>query len=209
MSAIATMPRSPSHSGSAIWLRQLLGRRGTSRTIRPAAQARGASSSCVGAAGVADVRIGQRDQLARVGRVGQDFLVAGHGGVEHHFADRQAGGAHGNALEHGAVFEGEDCGFCHGFRLRRVAEHRRSGGNRSGGERNQASGNDTDAATPAPDVWQDGVGQLFVQVIRAGRAGGARRAATPPDPAPHGLRPGRRHRGCRRGGPARSAHPPS
>ena len=87
MSAIATMPRARSHSGSATWLRQLLGRRGTSRTIRPAAQTCAASSSCVGAAGVADMRIGQRDQLPRVGRIGQDLLVAGHGGVEHHLAD--------------------------------------------------------------------------------------------------------------------------
>ena len=48
-----------------------------------------------GAAGVADVRIGQRHQLPRVGRIGEDLLVAGHGGVEHHFADRQAGCAYG------------------------------------------------------------------------------------------------------------------
>jgi hypothetical protein len=39
-----------------------------------------------GAAGIADVRIGQRHQLARVGRIREDFLIAGHGGVEHHFA---------------------------------------------------------------------------------------------------------------------------
>ena len=45
MSAMATMPRLASHSGSDTWLRQLLGRRGTSRTIRPAAQACAASSS--------------------------------------------------------------------------------------------------------------------------------------------------------------------
>ena len=39
-------------------------------------------------AGVADVRIRQRDDLPGVRRVGQDFLVAGHRGVEHHFAGR-------------------------------------------------------------------------------------------------------------------------
>ena len=31
---------------------------------------------------VADVRIGHRDDLTRVGRVGEDFLIAGHRGVE-------------------------------------------------------------------------------------------------------------------------------
>src|SRR3546814_3582703 len=57
------------------------------------------------AAGIAHVRIGQRDDLPRIRRIGEDLLVAGHGGVEHHLADRQAGRAHGNSLEHGAVFE--------------------------------------------------------------------------------------------------------
>jgi hypothetical protein len=46
MSAIATMRRARSHSGSDTWLRQLLGLRGTLRTISPAAQACVASSSC-------------------------------------------------------------------------------------------------------------------------------------------------------------------
>jgi len=45
MPAMAAMPRVDSHSGSACWLRQLLGRRGTSRTIRPAHQTFDASSS--------------------------------------------------------------------------------------------------------------------------------------------------------------------
>ena len=44
-------------------------------------------------ADVADVRIGQRDDLPAVARVGQDLLVAGERGVEHHLADRAAGGA--------------------------------------------------------------------------------------------------------------------
>ncbi|MCW0450790.1 hypothetical protein NB706_003624 [Xanthomonas sacchari] len=71
----------------------------------------------VGAAGVADMRIRQRDQLAGVGGIGEDLLVAGHGGVEHHFADGQAGSAYGFALEHGAVFKDKDCGLSHGVRL--------------------------------------------------------------------------------------------
>ena len=54
-------------------------------------------------AGVADVRVGQRDDLPGIRRVGQDFLVARHGGVEHHLAGRRAGGANGNAAKHSAV----------------------------------------------------------------------------------------------------------
>ena len=56
-------------------------------------------------AGVADVRIGQRDDLPAVGRVGEDFLIARHGGVEHHLARRIALGADGTAVKHRAVFE--------------------------------------------------------------------------------------------------------
>ena len=67
----------------------------------------------LGATGVADVRIGQGDQLACIGRIGEDLLVAGHGGVEHHLTDRKAAGAYGLALEHGAVFEDQDCGLGH------------------------------------------------------------------------------------------------
>ena len=60
------------------------------------------------------MRIGQGDDLARVRGIGEDLLVTGHGGVEHHFADGEAGRADGFALEHGAVFEREDCGLGHG-----------------------------------------------------------------------------------------------
>jgi hypothetical protein len=60
--------------------------------------------------GVADVRVGQRDDLAAVARVGEDFLVAGHRGVEHHLADGVAGSAEGMALKHRAICEGEESG---------------------------------------------------------------------------------------------------
>ena len=56
-------------------------------------------------AGVADVRIGERDDLPAVGRVGENFLIARHGGVEHHFAGRIAFGADRAAVEDGAVLE--------------------------------------------------------------------------------------------------------
>src|SRR5690606_40927397 len=66
-----------------------------------------------GAAGVADVGIGQGDDLAGVRGVGEDFLVAGHGRVEHDFTDGKAGRADGYAFEDGAVFEREDCRWGH------------------------------------------------------------------------------------------------
>jgi hypothetical protein len=57
---------------------------------------------------VADVRVRQRDDLTRVAGVGQDFLIAGHGGVEHHFTGRVAGGADGNTFENRSVCKGQD-----------------------------------------------------------------------------------------------------
>ena len=41
-------------------------------------------------AGVADVGIRQGDDLASVGRIGQDFLVTGHRGVENHLSNSPA-----------------------------------------------------------------------------------------------------------------------
>ena len=63
--------------------------------------------------GVADVGVGQRDDLARIGRVGEDLLVARHGGVEHHLARRGPGGANGSAAEHCAVLESQNSGCRH------------------------------------------------------------------------------------------------
>ena len=63
-------------------------------------------------ADVADVRIGQRDDLAAVARVGEDFLVAGEGGVEHHLASGLAHGTNGDAFKHRTVSEREK-----GFRV--------------------------------------------------------------------------------------------
>ena len=55
---------------------------------------------------IADVRIGQRDDLAAVARVGEDFLVAGHRGIEDHFTGRVAGGANRHAFETGSRRQG-------------------------------------------------------------------------------------------------------
>jgi hypothetical protein len=39
---------------------------------------------------VADMGIGEGDDLLAVARIREDFLVAGHGGIEHHLTDRGA-----------------------------------------------------------------------------------------------------------------------
>src|SRR5574343_641935 len=60
---------------------------------------------------VADVRIRESHDLPAIARVSEDFLVAGDGGVEHHFADGLAGGADRGADKDRAVCERED-GLC-------------------------------------------------------------------------------------------------
>mgnify|MGYP000979433880 CR=1 FL=1 len=56
-------------------------------------------------AGVADMGIGEGDNLARIGRVGQNFLIAGHGGVENHLTDRHPLSAYCQAFENTSVFK--------------------------------------------------------------------------------------------------------
>ena len=58
-------------------------------------------------AGVADERVGHRDDLAAIGRVGQDFLIAGHRRVETNFPVGGLGRAEGLAAPDAAVFKGE------------------------------------------------------------------------------------------------------
>jgi len=60
-------------------------------------------------ADIADMRIGERDDLARVARIGQDFLIPGDRGIEHHFADRRTGGADRMTTKDRAVGECEKC----------------------------------------------------------------------------------------------------
>ena len=55
---------------------------------------------------VADLGIGHGDDLAAIARIGEDFLVAGHRGVEADLAVDFAVGAEGRAGEHGSVFQG-------------------------------------------------------------------------------------------------------
>ena len=79
-------------------------------------------------ADVADVRVGERDDLARVRRIGQDLLVAGHRRVEDDLADREPGRADRHAAEHRAVGERED-------RAGAIARDRQQPGVRRGGIR--------------------------------------------------------------------------
>ena len=52
---------------------------------------------------VADERVGHGNDLAEVGRVGQDLLIAGHAGVEYDLTDALSFVADCGALEQGAV----------------------------------------------------------------------------------------------------------
>ena len=61
-------------------------------------------------ADIADVREREGDDLAGIGGIGEDLLVAGHRGVEAHLADRVAGRAEAEAFEHGAVGEHQEGG---------------------------------------------------------------------------------------------------
>jgi hypothetical protein len=53
--------------------------------------------------GIADVRIGQRDNLPAVGRIRQDLLVTGQGRIEYDFANGFAVFAYGLAMEYRAI----------------------------------------------------------------------------------------------------------
>ena len=64
-------------------------------------------------AAVADFRIGHRDDLAAIARIGEDFLVSGHRGVEADLAVDFADGAEGRSRKDAAVFEGEFRDLCH------------------------------------------------------------------------------------------------
>ena len=54
-------------------------------------------------ADIADMREGEGDDLPCIGRVGEDLLVARHGGVEAHLADRMTGRTEPEALDYGSV----------------------------------------------------------------------------------------------------------
>src|SRR5690606_9130875 len=59
--------------------------------------------------GIADVRIGQRDDLSRVGRISENFLIPGHGCVENHRSTGNTLRSDGAASEYTAIFQ---CQYC-------------------------------------------------------------------------------------------------
>ncbi len=61
-------------------------------------------------AGIADMRIGQRDDLTAVTGVSENFLVTGHRGIEYHFANRMTGSTNGKTLEQRAICERKNGG---------------------------------------------------------------------------------------------------
>jgi len=93
--------------------RAVVGRRGDRgvqhRAARPGRRrhADGFDVLFVGA-DVADMRKGEGDDLAGIGRIGQDLLVAGHRGVEAHLTHGMAGGAEAEAFQHRSVGEHEE-----------------------------------------------------------------------------------------------------
>jgi hypothetical protein len=57
---------------------------------------------------IADQRIGHGHDLAFIGRIGENLLVARHGGIETNLAARRGGGAEAFAMEHGAIFQSQN-----------------------------------------------------------------------------------------------------
>ena len=89
-------------------LRQLLARARTRGQPDLRYRAGGFAVARVGAV-VADLGIGQNDDLARVRGIGEDLLVAGDGSIEDNLAGSSVGAPKAPALEDRAVFQGQDC----------------------------------------------------------------------------------------------------
>ena len=62
---------------------------------------------------IADMRVGQRDDLAAVRRIGEDLLVPGHRRIEDDLARGEAARADGAARKHRPVGKDEDGGIEH------------------------------------------------------------------------------------------------
>ena len=100
--------------------------RGRSRITRPAANGAPRFDVLGVDADVADVRIREGDDLARVRRVGQDLLVAGHRRVEDDLADRVPRRADRAPAEDAAVGERQQRGRRRPETAARVRVRRRS-----------------------------------------------------------------------------------
>ena len=75
------------------------------------AEATGVHARRLGVLGVAahvtDVGIGERDDLPAIGRIGEDFLIARHGGVENRLANHLSRHANGFAPKPAAVLQNQ------------------------------------------------------------------------------------------------------
>ena len=58
---------------------------------------------------IADQRVGHGDDLAGIGRVGKDFLIAAEGGIEDNLADSLAVTGKRLPRKGGSVFQGDKC----------------------------------------------------------------------------------------------------
>ena len=65
---------------------------------------------------VADVRIGQANNLSGIARIGENFLVTGKAGIENNFATPAGDGAGRAAVKYAPVFERQGCGSMLNFR---------------------------------------------------------------------------------------------
>src|SRR5690606_4428293 len=55
-------------------------------------------------AGIADMRISESHHLLGIRGVGENLLIAGHGGIENHLAGGQSFGTNGGTSEQAAIF---------------------------------------------------------------------------------------------------------
>ena len=119
-------------------------------------------------ADVADMRKGEGDDLAGIGGVGQDLLVAGHRGIEADFADSTAGGAEARPFEDRAVGEHEQrrrLGVGPSVLGQRLCRHRR-------GPRSVAAPADPPRATlrEGIGVLRDDINNALKEAMKSGQA---------------------------------------
>ncbi len=67
-------------------------------------------------ADVSNVRIRQADNLARVTRIGKNFLIPGQAGIENDFAAAPGDRSRGAPLKNAPIFERKNCRSCFRFR---------------------------------------------------------------------------------------------
>ena len=65
---------------------------------------------------ISDVRIRQADDLSRITRVGENFLIAGQAGIKNDFATAPGNGSCGAAIKNSPIFERKNSLPCFCFR---------------------------------------------------------------------------------------------